>query len=168
MNLSELIKNRHSVRSFDPKKVDDSLVEKILESARLSPSAKNTQPWKFFIAQSTDAKDKVMKAMAKRNQWAKDAGVIFVILADMNHAYKKENKNYLIDIGLCLENMLLTAEDIGLGACACTGFENDILDKELELPQNLKSVVVVPVGYKKEEPEKHEKNSLQDIVWKKS
>ncbi|VVC04627.1 Coenzyme F420:L-glutamate ligase [Candidatus Burarchaeum australiense] len=165
MDFFELIKSRHSVRSFDSRPVGEALIEKILDAARLAPSAKNTQPWRFFVALDKGAKEKVVKTMAAHNQWAMDAGAIIVVLADMDYGHKKETKNYLIDIGLCLENLLLAAEDVGLGACPCTNFQNELLDKELGLPSNLNSIVVVAVGHKKGEPEIHEKKSVQEVVW---
>ena len=55
----DLVKQRHSVRDFLPKEVEDSKVDYILECARMAPSAVNNQPWRFIVVKSEDARAKM-------------------------------------------------------------------------------------------------------------
>ncbi|MEM4598936.1 MAG: nitroreductase family protein [Candidatus Diapherotrites archaeon] len=159
-DFEKVIEKRISVRAFDnSKKVPMQKIKKILRAGTLAPSARNSQPWRFYVAVSENARAKICEAMAQRNPWAKEAGAIIVVVADKNAAFKPEEKKYYIDIGLCLENILLEVVNQGLGACACTAFDKEMLTKALALPEHLEAVVVVPLGYeakgKKFEEVKH-------------
>ncbi|MCX8189933.1 MAG: nitroreductase family protein [Candidatus Diapherotrites archaeon] len=146
--IAKIIVKRSSVRAFDnSKKIPKTKIMKILKAGTLAPSARNSQPWRFYVAISEEAKTKVCEAMAERNPWAKEANAIIVLLADKNFAVRPDEKKYYIDIGLCLENILLEAVNQGLGACACTAFDKELLTKALGLPEHLEAVVVVPLGY---------------------
>ena len=78
MEFTELIRNRESIRNYDPgRPVPMEILEKILEAGRLAPSAKNCQPWKFILISSAPLLEKV-KACYQRD-WIKDAPHILVI-----------------------------------------------------------------------------------------
>ena len=147
MELFEAVKGRHSARAYSDKPVESEKVDRILEAGSLAPSAVNSQPWRFYVAESGEARAKVFKAMMGFNKWAERVPVFIVVLADLDSAYRKEAKNYKIDIGLCLENMMLAAEALGLGCCPIAGFENSVLVGELGLPENLEPEIILPVGY---------------------
>ncbi|MCD6478657.1 MAG: nitroreductase family protein [Candidatus Diapherotrites archaeon] len=146
--ILKVIKNRASVRAFDRSKaVSKEQIEAILEAACLAPSARNTQPWRFYVAESDKEKQRVMQAMSEHNSWANEASFLIVVLADRRNAYRPEERKYYIDIGLCLENILLETVNQGLGACPCAAFDGEKLAKLLELPEYLEPLVIVPIGY---------------------
>lgn len=147
MNVFEAIKKRHSTRAFSGKSVEKEKINRVLEAGSYAPSAVNSQPWRFYIAESEKAKQKVIRAMMPFNSWVKHAPVLIVVMADLRNAYGKEQKNYKVDIGLCLENMMLEAEELGLGSCACAGFDAEKLSRELALPEFLEPIIVLPIGY---------------------
>lgn len=144
----DVIKKRASVRAYDKsKKVSKEQIKEILKAASLAPSARNTQPWKFYIAESEGEKSKIMRAMSEHNAWASEASILIVILADLRNAYRIDEKKYYVDIGLCLENLLLEITNQRLAACPCAAFDREKLSKLLDLPAYLEPVVVVPIGY---------------------
>lgn len=146
--ILDAIRKRASIRAYDKsKKVNKEQIEAILEAARLAPSARNTQPWAFYIAESDEAKAKVMKAMSEHNAWANEASILIVLCADLRNAYRLEEKKYYIDIGLCLENLLLEVVNQGLAACPCAAFDKEKLARLLELQEYLEPVIIIPVGY---------------------
>jgi 5,6-dimethylbenzimidazole synthase len=55
-NLLDIIRNRRSCRRFKSDPLPEGMVEKVLEAARLSPSAGNSQPWEFVVVQDTETK----------------------------------------------------------------------------------------------------------------
>lgn len=147
-DILDVIKKRASIRAYDKsKKVSKEQIEAILEASRLAPSARNTQPWAFYIAESDEAKAKVMKAMSEHNAWANEASALIVLCADLRNAYRLEEKKYYIDIGLCLENLLLEAANQGLAACPCAAFDKEKLARLLQLPEYLEPLIIIPVGY---------------------
>ena len=64
MELEEAIKNRRSIRKYTNEDVPNELIEELIECARLAPSAKNRQPWKFLIVKNS-TKDKIADVMIK-------------------------------------------------------------------------------------------------------
>ncbi|MCD6247716.1 MAG: nitroreductase family protein [Candidatus Diapherotrites archaeon] len=146
--ILEAIRKRASVRAYDKsKEVSKEQIEAILEAARLAPSARNTQPWAFYVAESDEAKAKVMKAMSEHNAWANEASVLLVVCADLRNVYRLEEKKYYVDIGLCLENILLEIVNQGLAACPCAAFDKERLARVLQLPEHLEPLIIVSVGY---------------------
>lgn len=147
-DIMKAIKERRSVRAFDrSKKVSKAQIEAILEAGTLAPSARNTQPWVFYVAESAEAKAKIIECMSAHNQWAKESSALIVLMADKRNAYRAEEKRYYIDIGLCLENMLLEVVNQGLGACPCSAFDANALAEKLVLPNHLEPLVIIPIGY---------------------
>jgi len=143
-----VISKRASVRAFDSSKtVSRDQIEAILEAACSAPSAMNTQPWRFYIAETADEKRNVMDAMSAHNAWANEAYAFIILLADLRTAYNPNERKYYIDIGLCLENLLLEAVNQGLAACPCSAFDSDKLYKLLNIPEHLEPLIIVPIGY---------------------
>lgn len=147
MDLFDAVRERHSARAFSERPVEREKIDKMLEAGSFAPSAVNSQPWRFYVAESGDARGKVLKALMGFNSWAVHAPVLVIVMADLKNAYRKEQKNYKIDIGLCLENMMLAAEALGLGSCPCAGFDGKKLSEELGLPDYLEPEIILPVGY---------------------
>lgn len=148
LSVFKAIKERHSLRAYSDKKVEKEKIEKVLLAGSYAPSAVNSQPWRFYIAESNKAREKVMDSMFSGNAWAKHAPVLIVVLADLRNAHRKKQKNYKLDIGLCLENMMLEAVELGLGSCACAAFDKEKLSADLELPEHIEPLIVLPLGYK--------------------
>lgn len=111
--LLELIKSRRSVRRFSEKQVDDSLLEQILEAGRWAPSGQNNQPWRFVIVRDDD----IRRKMAEFTKYGKIIAGAPVCICTFVH--KPSMYNQIKDaqsIGACLQNMLLMAHGLGLGA----------------------------------------------------
>lgn len=133
MDLDYIINNRRTARNFTKKEVSKEQIEKILQSACLAPSAKNRQPWKFYILndeQKTyianilfewDKLNPKEKASAKGSaEQIKSANKMIIIYSDSYKSkFKKEfyKKPNFISIGCAIENMSLQAVNLGLGSC---------------------------------------------------
>jgi len=137
MELKEVIKERHSCRSYLPTPVSDDTIRKIVESARLAPSSKNAQQWKFVCIKTDTASKEVATLLQnyyienKNNpEKLKGASSVFatgkileqcpaIILVFEDSDYidrtKMEDISALLGIGGAVEHMMLTATDLGLG-----------------------------------------------------
>ncbi len=133
MNFDEIIKNRRSARAFTEKDVSEEQVKKILDSGIKAPSARNRQPWKFYIL-NEEQKTHIMNMLFEWDklnpkektsvkgtaQQIKTANKMIMIYSD-NYSSKSKNKNYkkpdYISLGCAIENMSLQAIDLGLGSC---------------------------------------------------
>jgi nitroreductase len=95
MHLSDVIEGRRSIRKYKTDPVPDELLIKVLESARLAPSAANRQPWHFIVVQDRETKEK----LAARQKWAADAPVLIVGLGDTARAQLRAHLSGLIKRG---------------------------------------------------------------------
>jgi nitroreductase len=123
----ELVQNRQSDRAYLDKPVDIEIVERILEAARLAPSACNSQPWKFIVVRDAEKKLEVANATSNKllsmNHFSKQAPIQLVVLEDTANFTSSiggwsTNKHYPhIDLGIVAAHICLAAADEGLGSC---------------------------------------------------
>lgn len=172
MQLKELIENRYSVRAYLSRPVEKEKIEYILECARLSPSACNYQPWKFYVVTETTLKSKVEEAYNR--EWFKTAPMHIIVCKDSIASWERTATDGKdsgdIDASIAAEHICLAASEIGLGTCWVCNFNPDILREALELPPHIEAIAIFPIGYINKEkssmPEKKRK-PLSDIVeWK--
>ncbi len=167
MEFIELVKNRYSVRSYSDRTVEKDKIEKILEAARLAPTAKNLQPFKFLVVESPEAKEHVVRAYPRK--WAEEVPVFIVICVDHSQAWRRpDGKSYGdVDAAIAVDHMTLAATEMGLGTCWVGYFDSFMLSQSLKLPEGIEPVVILPVGYPKKDevPERHLKRKpLAELV----
>lgn len=178
--LSNTIKNRRSVRSYEDKPVSDDLIEKILDSARYAPSAGNRQPWEFIVVKNKDMKNKLIEA-AFNQEWMRDVPVFIVACINMKIASatygERGTRLYCIQsIANAIQNMLLTAESLGLNTCWIGAFSESAVSILLECPEYVRACAIITLGYGKEKPDMPKRLPIEEIghkekfgnVWKKS
>ncbi|OGF49492.1 MAG: hypothetical protein A2231_01710 [Candidatus Firestonebacteria bacterium RIFOXYA2_FULL_40_8] len=157
MNFIDLVKNRYSCRNFLDKPVEKEKLDACLESARLAPSACNSQPWKFMIITDIVLKEKACDAAFTgqycAGAFAKKAPALLIVLSERGNFssrvgnFVRDTRFYLIDIGIAVEHFILQATELGLGTCWMGWFNETGLKKALGLPKSAKIDVIVPVGY---------------------
>lgn len=141
MNVFEAIEKRRSIRSYEPTMVPKEKLEKILEAARLAPSASNVQPRHFIVVTDEERKNALSAGMFAR--FLRQAPVVIVACGDE----KKSPKWYPIDVAIAVENMVLAATGEGLGTCWIGSFDENKVRAVLKIPRNLRVVVLLAVGY---------------------
>lgn len=163
MNFSEIAKNRQSCRYYDSsKKVEDEKIQAILESAILSPSACNAQPYHFTVCKGEAAKQvaEATRGMGM-NKFTEDVPVMIVISEEAYNktarigAKLKDNDYRSIDIGIASAYLTAEATAQGLETCILGWLD----DKKIRKICNLKHPVrlVIALGYPKENYELREK-----------
>jgi len=156
MEFEELIKKRHCVRRFDPKKeVSNEQIEKLLKAATLAPSEGNIQPWIFVVVKKQEAKQKLTDAIFGQTAIEK-ASVIIITCINLNITAEKYSERgislYSIQsTAAATEHIFLALTDMGLSACWIGAFDEDKVKEILDLKPNLRPVVIMPVGYSAEE-----------------
>lgn len=150
----QTILNRKSTRKFKETPISDAVVEDLLRAAMQAPSAGNEQPWEFIVL-----RDKaLMKAITEVHPYSKmllDVDVAIVICGDKK---KEVFKDFWVqDCSAATENILLEAEDKGLGAVwlGVYPLEERVLaiQKLLNLPESVLPLSIVPIGYPLEDKE---------------
>lgn len=150
-SILNIIKKRQSVRSYLNKKIPKKELAKILEAARLSPSAKNLQSWKFIVVDNKELIKKFVEP-CKGQKFVGEADVIIVGCSD-NIDYKMTcgQYAYTVDLAIAIENMNLMATELGIGCCWIGAFYEEKVKELLDIPNNVRIVSLLTLGYPKEE-----------------
>ena len=157
MNFYEIAQNRQSCRSYDcSRPVEEEKLTAILESARLSPSACNGQPYHFSLCRGENAKAVAKATMGMgMNKFAADAPVLLVISekpyvkSAAVGAKVKKNDYRSIDIGIAAAYITAEATAQGLGTCILGWFDDDDIRKICNLDGTVR--LVITIGYAKED-----------------
>ncbi len=164
MELKEVIEERKSVRSYADKTVEKEKIKKTLNAGMQAPSGKNGQPWKFIVVQKDKELLKKISALTLYDSFVRTADCLIMVLLDKSQSY-----NCIKDcqaVGACIQNMLLTITDLGLGACWIGEILNrDLFVKKLlKLDNNLDLMAVIAVGYPNDNAKQPSKKQLQDCL----
>jgi len=152
-----LVQNRQSDRAYDTRPVEKDKILRILEAARLAPSACNAQPWRFIVVDEPELKNQLADAAASRvlgiNHFTKQAPVHIVIVmepANLNSNFGSlvKGKTFpLIDIGIAAEHICLAAKAEGLGSCMLGWFDEPAVKKLLGIPKSRRVPLIITIGY---------------------
>lgn len=157
------IENRRSIRNYKNDNIDKKIICDILNAGIKAPSAKNNQPWRFLIV-NNDIKNKISDKMIEIYGPNKTAEVIktvpYLILV-----YNKDNEYFNhLSIGAAIENILLEAENIGLGTL-WIGYIKKIEDYVKELVNiNYELVSAIAIGVKNENPLERPRLALEEVL----
>ncbi len=168
LEFFEVLKLRRSTRAFTDEAVTDDEIVKLLEAARLAPSAGNVQPWFFVVVRDAETKRRICEA-ALNQSFIEKAPVVIVVCADPEKSKQRyggrgETLFCVQDSAAAVQNLLLAAVDLGLGACWVGAFSEDMVKAALRIPENLRPVAVVPVGRPAEMPSLPRRRALGEIV----
>ena len=165
MEFEEIIRKRTSVRKFSDKKLEQEKLEKILEAGRIAPTAKNNQPIKIFVVNSEEGLLKIDKASRCRY----GASTVLVVCGNKEEAYHKgDYSTYEMDSCIVATHMMLEATNIDVDNIWVEAFDEDILREELNIPEELTPVCLLPLGYKTEDcpmnPLHSVRKNIEEIV----
>ena len=159
MNIYELIKKRKSVRNYKPKAVEKEKLERILNSALLAPSAKNKQEWRFVVVSDKEKREKLSIAAKNQNSLSEAPIVIACCAETDNYEMTCGQKSYPIDLSIIIDHITLLAVEEGLGTCWIGAFHENEAKKILDIPDNVRIVELLTLGYPSDDSIK-EKNRL--------
>ncbi len=160
MEVSKSIKLRRSVREYIEKEVEEEKLNKILEAARLAPSASNRQEWRFIVVKDRELRRKLAEA-SKGQKFVGEAPVVIACLAITDEYIMSCGQMcYPIDVAIAIDHMTLQAVELGLGTCWIGAFFSDKVREILEIPEEIKIVELLTLGYPKNPLEIKEKNRI--------
>ena len=163
MTLMETVKGRRSIRAYDSKPVEKEKIEAVLEAARLAPSARNRQKWRFIIVTDPQTKDKMLDA-CNNQPFLKQAPAIIVACGQEPGIMSCGQPVETIDLSIAFSFMILKAYEEGLGTCWLGNFNKDKVKSALNIPDDVSVVAVTPIGYPAESPNAKPRASLDEIV----
>jgi nitroreductase len=166
MSVLDIIRERRSVRAYKSDPIPEESLRRVLEAARLAPSGKNLQPWKFICVQDSGLKRKLAKA-SNAQYFIVDAPLILVACGFPDECYRslgRYMKSWPVDVTIALEHLILQAQEEGLGTCWIGSFEEDEVKSLLAVPDHVKVLALTPLGYPDEVPEFRGRKSIEEIV----
>lgn len=168
MDFYELVKARRSIRSYKPVAVGEDLVKRVLEAARLAPSWKNLQCWRFIVVCSEESKAGILAAIPDANPGKKaiaTAPVAIVLCADpQSSGVMGDRYYYLVDSGIAMEHLILAACAEGLGTCWIGVFDENIVKSALAIPAGWRVVAMTPLGYPDQESNPRPRKKINEVV----
>lgn len=170
MNILDIIKNRRSVREFKDLEIPESAIDVLIEALRWAPSAGNLESRKFYFVFNEAIRNKLGQAGLRRDfvSFIARAPLVVVACADLRIASRYGERGthlYCIqDTAASIQNLLLAAHDLGLGTCWVGAFNEEKVKGILDMPNNLKPVVIVPVGYPAQIPKAPDRHPKIDCV----
>jgi nitroreductase len=142
LDVYEAIRNRRSCRSYESTQVPVDKIAKLLDTARLAPSAGNIQPWHFIIVNDLERRMRIARGCLF-GRFLAESPVVIVGCGDQ-HASPRW---YAKDTCIAMENLVLAATGEGLGTCWIGAFNEKEIRKMLKIPVHLKIVALLALGY---------------------
>ncbi len=155
MDFIELSKKRRSVRKFTDKEISDELIEQLLISAMAAPSARNMQPWEFYVVKNKELQQEIKNNFKNYNF---NSTLTIVVCGNKNRTLTQNDNDFWIqDCSAAVENILLAATSLGLGAVWCGAFpvveRSDKVREILNIDPMIIPMAVIQIGYPDEEKE---------------
>jgi nitroreductase len=163
MDLYDAIKKRYACRSYASKPIEKDKLDRVIEAARLAPSAKNLQDWRFVIV--TDEKNRNEVAMACNEQkFIATAPAIIVGCSNSDYKMRCGLPISSIDLAIAMEHIALAATAEGLATCWIGSFYPEKLKPLLDIPERAEIIEVMPIGYPADKETHRPRESVQKIV----
>jgi len=195
-HLLDELRERRSVRKYQARPVPQKLIKEVLLAAGWAPSAHNAQPWRFIVLVDPNVKSQLAEAMA--DAWAADmakdgvsiehetfklrverfatAPALVLACLSMENMAKfpdEERQRCERDLAMqslaaALQNLLLAAHSLGLGACwfCAPAFCKETVRRVLEIPDEVEPEALIAIGYPAEEPPTPPRKKLGDYCFK--
>ena len=164
MELKEAVKKRQAIRDYEDKPVPEDKLLKVLEAARLAPSASNRQPWKFIVVREGKRRQELARATGGQNHVAKAPVVIAAVATMPEYVMRSGVPAYAVDLAIAVDHMTLAAADEGLGTCWIGAFSQEEARHILNVPEKYRIVTLLPLGFPKQAGRPKMRKSLDEIV----
>ncbi len=168
MELDKIIKERRTVKEFFEKPVSWNLIVKCLDAARFAPNSGNIQNFRFVIVREKEVINKIGK-LCEGQEWISKAPVLIVVCSDIKqlirlYGARGEALYAIQNCAVASENLILTAQSLGLGTSWIGAFNEDAIKELLEIPENIRPQAVIAIGYSKKTDET-KRESLDNFVY---
>jgi len=161
MDAYDCVRTKLDLREFNTgRKIPQDAKMKILESARVTGSAMNSQHWRFILVQ-TPERLRTLAEDSTTGSWVRGANFAVIVLTAEKRGFE------LIDAGRVTQDMQIAAWNLGIVSCIFTGVNQTALRRDFSIPEGLNASVIIGFGYpaKKVTGSKKKRKSLTDLVF---
>ncbi len=163
MEIFEAIQNRKSIRGYKSTPVPEEKLQKVLEAARLAPSAHNAQDWKFVVVKDS-GKIKELAEVAGQDFISQAPVVIAAVGLKPEKVLPSGSPAYAIDLAIAVDHMTLAATSENLGTCWIGAFSQDKVKDILNIPGDCQVLALLPVGVPDDSGRPKTRKSLEEII----
>jgi len=164
MNVQDAIRARRSIRSYKDKPVEKEKLDRVLEAARLAPSANNRQERRFVVVQHGETRKKLAKAACNQGFVGTAPVVIAACATESSHVMACGQPAYTVDVTIAVDHMTLQAVEEGLGTCWIGAFDEAEVKQVLGIPDTVRVVSLLPLGYPEYVPSPTPRKSREQLV----
>jgi len=164
MELMEAIRNRQSIRDYIDKPVPEGMLNKVLEAARLSPSASNRQDRKFVVVKDSAKRQELSRAANDQRHVAQAPVVVVAVATYPEYIMSCVVPTYPINAAIAVDHMTLAAADEGLGTCWIGAFSQERVREILNIPEKYRVVALLPLGFPGKAGNSRTRKPLDEIV----
>ena len=154
-SVLKIIKERRSIREFKKKEIPEEVIDKLIEALIWAPSAGNLQTRKFYFIFNQKIKERLVEE-AFVQSFIIEAPLVVIGCQgeEIARRYGERGKNLysICDVAVSIQNLMLLVYEQGLGSVWIGRFDEKIVSKILNLPESLRPIVIIPVGYPAEKP----------------
>jgi nitroreductase len=165
MDVYEAIRTRKSVRAYSDRPVDEATLHRVLEAARMAPSARNGQEWRFVVVRDRAVRERIAVEAARQPFIGTAAVLLACCGISDGRIMRCGQAAYPIDVAIAMDHLSLAAAAEGLGTCWIGAFDEALVKEILGIPDGVRVVELMPLGHP-EDPASMAKSrlTLEEIV----
>ena len=152
MDFDKVIAERYSVRKFENKHLEQSVIDEILKAGHLAPTGCNFQPQRILVINNYSSLSKLKKC----TKWHFDCPLAMLVCYDKNECWTRRYDNEqsgVVDAGIVATHMMLEAAELGIGSTWVMSYDPEALISEFEIPDNIVPVAILVMGYPADDAE---------------
>jgi nitroreductase len=163
MDVLEAIRRRYSCRAYRDKPIEEDKLNRVLEAARLAPSARNFQDWRFVVVTDAATREQLVEA-ANNQAFVGAAAAVIVGCSESDHIMRCGQAVAPIDVAIALEHIALQAAAEGLATCWVGSFYPEKVRALLDIPDKIAIIELMAIGYPADKPAPKKRDDLDSIV----
>ncbi len=164
MDVFEAIEKRRSVRVYQDKPIPEEKLRKILEAARLAPSARNSQDYQLVVVKNEKMRKKIASEATSESFIGAAPVIVVAVALDPEFIMPGGIPAHPVDIAIAVDHMTLVAVEEGLGSCWIGAFKQGPIKEILGIPDRYRVVVLLSLGYPVKSPKRKPRKPLKEIV----
>jgi nitroreductase len=168
MDLYQAIRERRSIRHYEDRPIEEDKLLRVLEAARIAPSARNVQEWRYIVVRDAETRKRLCEAAKGQASVAEAPVVIAACGSGTDYIMTCGQAAYTVDLAIGTTHLALAAAAEGLGTCWLGAFHEDKARAILGVPDSVRVVALLTMGYPAEHPAPRPRKTLEEIVaWEK-
>ncbi len=164
MEVQEAIRKRNSIRAYEDRQVPEDKLLRVLEAARLAPSGRNSQAWKFIVVRDDEKRQELGRLSGNQAHVHTAPVIIAAVATRPDEKMPCGIPEAPVDVAIAIDHMTLTAMDEGLGTCWIGAFAQEEVKRLLGVPEHLSIISLLTLGFPDEAGRPKSRKTLEEIV----